>query len=274
MGVVNLESEDPAIVERLLRYLYTMDYNDELEKGENHRATISSAAQRPPIGTSEIATPEDLSIRLSSLGNRKFDLGSRRMEESLMINAQVYAMADLMDIPELRQLAQHKFEGRICISALKIYGPPAAFTEVVKTTADNDRGLREFVLDQCVGVMKWSLHDGNKACWKQLMREDAHFAAEVLQRTVDAYSVSLRCQADHYLSVDMLLAAERLKNDSLQKCLDDHKRGIVDLVTAINKGTCGVCHCSLHPKLVPSSSTTTKTGFALQCRKCTATLVS
>ncbi|KAL8828597.1 MAG: hypothetical protein Q9191_002498 [Dirinaria sp. TL-2023a] len=249
-GVVNLDKEDPAILERMLRYLYTMDYSDELEKGENFRATISTSAQGSPVGTSGIATPEDLSIRPFSVGNRKFDLASRRMEESLMINAQVYAMADLIDIPELRQLAQLKFERRMSISDLKIHGPPAAFIEVVRTTADNDKGLREFVLEQCVGVMKWSLYDGNKAYWKRLMREDAHFAAEVLQRTADAYSESLRCQADHYLSVDMLLAAERLKNNNLQKRLDDHKRGIADLVTAINKGTCSQDRlCSAVPKV-------------------------
>ena len=273
-GIVNIDEEDPRIVDRVLLYLYTMDYDDEPGDGEDYHTTISGPANRPPTETPETITPEDRGIWVPFLKNKKVDLGSRRVQEGLMINAQVYAIADLMDIPELRELAQSKFQQRVSVSALKIYGPPAAFTQVIKTTADNDKCLREFVLDQCVSVMKLSLYDSNKANWKQLLRVDAHFAAELLQRMVDVYSESLKRQEDQYLSIDMLLATERLKNDSLETAMAIHKRGITELVTAINKGTCSVCHSSLHPTLVPSSSTSTKTGLALQCRKCTATLIS
>ena len=122
--------------------------------------------------------------------------------------------------------------------------------------------------------MKSSLYSRNKAAWELLLREDVDFTVQVLQRTAHAYNESLKSKEEQYKTADAQLTAERLGSNALQKALDNHRRGVAELVTAINKGTCSVCHSSLHPLLGPSSSATSKTGFALQCRKCTATLVS
>ena len=257
-------------MERVLLYLYTLDYNDERGAVDCDEPAVSPPVLQHPDNISETAWL----IQRHVFKNKPFDLGSCRVQESLMINARVYAMADRLDIPELRKVAQTKFEHRIAAPALKIYGPPAAFAKVIETTPDNDQGLRAFVLDQCVNAMKRSLCGRNKEVWECLLRGDVDFTVQVLQRTVRAYNESLKSKDDQYKTTNAQLTAERLKSNALQKAVDDHRRGVAELVTAINKGTCSVCHSSLHPLLGPSSSATSKSGFALQCRKCTATLVS
>lgn len=205
-------------------------------------------------------------------------LGNHRVQESLIINAQMYALADRIDIPNLRKLAQVKFERRVHKSSLKIFGPPSAFLEVIKTTPANDKGLRRFVLEQCAYMVSWPLPSNKRQDWQNLLREDADFTADLLQRTVNTYETSLEAQEHEFHKLNHRLndqfAAEHQRTLDLQNALDELKKGVADMVAALNKGGCNVCHCNMQPVVRPDdSSSPSKTGYVVRCRKCTATLV-
>lgn len=67
-------------------------------------------------------------------------------ESHLLLHTRVYALAEKYDIPSLKMLARSKFETAM---ACHYDSPdlPEAIEEVYCSTLDNDRGLRDIVLD-------------------------------------------------------------------------------------------------------------------------------
>ena len=128
--MTELKEDDPPTVLRMLTYLYTFDYDDEEEA-----ASIAPYMLEP----AEIKAPSP-NVPLS---DRQALIHTR-----LLNNVAVYAIAEKYDIPELKELAQVKFE-----SSLGDQEPhsnlPIIVNAVWETTPSSDRGMRDVVFEYC-----------------------------------------------------------------------------------------------------------------------------
>ena len=143
-GIITLQDDDTPTVRRMLKYLYTLDYDDTGEP-----ANVANYAHGKGASTNlqaTTATDEEQSSGDDPLGNY----------HHLLNNIAVYAIADKYDIPELEMLAATRFESALHGSGLgsDLAGLPAIVDAVFDTTPDVKRGLRDVMIRYC-------------KCWKK-----------------------------------------------------------------------------------------------------------
>jgi hypothetical protein len=112
--MINLEEEDPEIFERVVKFMYTSDYND---SPGSETTTITRTASTKSGTTSQ----------------------------ALIVNTKVYVSADKWDIPALKKLAANKFE-----DALPKEGKSSTFAMSLRLmfeeTPESDRLLKDIAL--------------------------------------------------------------------------------------------------------------------------------
>jgi hypothetical protein len=107
-GRISLDDDDPDTVERMISYLYTLDYEDEEYPGARAKENLGLT---PP---------------------------------ALFSSIRVYAIADKYIIPALKELARERFS-EWAESNWSHHDFPAMVREVCRSTPSSDRGLRDVV---------------------------------------------------------------------------------------------------------------------------------
>ena len=122
----------------MLKYLYTLDYDDSGEAASVENYTQDKGAS------------EDL---LATTVTEEQQLSAREPPDypELLNNIAVYALADKYDIPELGMLAVTKFDCALHCSGIEndLASLPAVIDAVFDTTPDTKRGLRNVVIKYC-----------------------------------------------------------------------------------------------------------------------------
>lgn len=143
--VVELKEDDPDILEKALLYMYTLDYHD----GTTYEEAISwmnPVKETPPDASSNHEASNSTTLNTVSSGQGVKDdkpvvtLSPEARSSALMVDARVYAMADKLDIPDLKMLAQEKFNDLVCG-----WPVPHNFADIVQEvftgTPQSDHGL-------------------------------------------------------------------------------------------------------------------------------------
>ncbi|KAI4099365.1 MAG: hypothetical protein LQ339_006040 [Xanthoria mediterranea] len=124
---LDLQEENPAVVAKLVNYLYTCDYDDCVFDFPGHDSEDSNAKE------SEEASNEDSRERSKS---QAFKPGE------LALHARMYVVGDMYCVDQLKLLAKAKFS-----AALVNDWDKEDFPEIIRFIYDNtvssDRGLRE-----------------------------------------------------------------------------------------------------------------------------------
>ncbi|KAK4696047.1 hypothetical protein P7C71_g1801, partial [Lecanoromycetidae sp. Uapishka_2] len=139
-ATIDLKEDNPDAVNRMLIYLYTLDYPDG-EVPKTQKPTRSNEALKPPhlrIPVRSAPSPQSDSTQATDPVN------------ILMNNALVYALADKYDLSKLKIIARDKF----LASTKDAQWPYKDFIEVIhtvyNTTPDNDNALRSIITGICV----------------------------------------------------------------------------------------------------------------------------
>ena len=128
-ATITLNDDDQSTVQRMLTYLYTLDYDD----GDALPAVARDGSPNTDSPVLDI-TPEP-------------DVNDDEMISHCknMNNIRVYALADKYNIPALKELAKTKFQ--TCITAREI--ETTRFAEIVdsifNSTHETDPGLRDII---------------------------------------------------------------------------------------------------------------------------------
>lgn len=163
--MVSLEDDDPFIIERMLSYLYTLDYSD-------------NAAARPALSIKQNWPPH---------------LSKEESKSVLQVDARVYALAEKYDISGLKDLAKYKYEtalnncsgGDFLKSIQDVYG----------LTRESDRGLRDLVIKHTRGHMP-DLKDKNE--FTLAIEEIGEFSLDLLKAVLNSPVASWRGRYCHY----------------------------------------------------------------------------
>lgn len=124
---LDLQEESPAVVAKLVNYLYTCDYDDCILDFSGHDSEDNNA------NGSEEASNED---------SRERSKSQAFMPGKLALHARMYVVGDMYRVDQLKLLAQAKFS-----AALVNCWDKEDFPEIIRFIYDNtvssDRGLRE-----------------------------------------------------------------------------------------------------------------------------------
>ncbi|KAL8955691.1 MAG: hypothetical protein Q9193_006549 [Seirophora villosa] len=155
---IDLSDDDPENLGRLLRYLYTTDYNDSDDNDVSDHDTVEvtdekvSAADASLTSLLTNAHTDDATSSLTSNASEKENEDEPVLPNasSIMNNAAVYALAEKYDIPALKNLAKGKFEARCRGFRWADVNLVAALEVVYSSTPATDRGLRDIMARVCL----------------------------------------------------------------------------------------------------------------------------
>ena len=137
-GIITLQDDDTPTVHRMMKYLYTLDYDD---KGE--AASVATYGHGKGVSGNLQAVTVIEEDELSENNSPSY--------HELLNNVAVYAIADKYDIPELGALAAKKFCIAIWDSMLvtDMASLRAIIDAVFEATPDAKRDLRDAVIWYC-----------------------------------------------------------------------------------------------------------------------------
>ncbi len=146
---IDLEEDDPKAVNRILIYLYTLDYPDG-EVPHTQKPTKAHNTSKPPHLRHPIQPV--VSPGLESTNNAN-------TESKLTSNALVHALAEKYDLPGLKIIAKEKF-----VSVTKnTEWPYNNFAEAVETVCNtapsSDHELTDMIIDICASHIPEIVHD-------------------------------------------------------------------------------------------------------------------
>ena len=263
-----MNDDDPQTVDRMLLYLYMLDYPDDdvpnvLAEHVSMDCSATPHLQREISWTTEEETD---SITTSEPSERAAPRDPRMMN-----NALVYAIAEKYDIPELKELAKRKFQ--TLASSKWPHDDFYAVTEAVfSTTPDGDMGLRQVVLDVCERHFQEILKDRDT---RASFLENKAITAVVLD-------ASVRMIEQDKMSLDGALAKQISLKDELSKAKADTKEALDQksawvsqldhLFTRANKiEGCRHCHEKFQwclDRVTNSSYSFHELGIQLRCTNC------
>lgn len=262
-----MNDDDPPTVKRMLLYLYTRDYPD------GHATDIPTEHV-----TTDFYIPPQLRRKVSTTTEEETNLDTNPgpvevatpHDSGMMNNALVYAVAEKYDIPELKELAKHKFQILAC------YKWPhddfhAVTDTVFSTTPDQDMGLRQIILDICGEHFQDILTDEES---KAAFLENKAIAAAVLDAAV-------RKNEQDKVSLDGALAKQIALQDEIsqakkdvQEALDEKNAWMSRLDSLIrnanNLSECRHCHEDFNWcfERLEGLRVTSGLGMQLRCMKC------
>ncbi|KAL8656188.1 MAG: hypothetical protein Q9210_000415 [Variospora velana] len=148
-GIINLSADDEGAVKRVLKYLYTADYDDK-DPAAAMRASQSNTTPVTPLeddGSPSVTLPDPWTII-----DRSMVAGPSRPNKIVMStmlnNVLVYKLADMYGIQPLKELAVHKFR----MSSLNEWDNETIITvlrAIDAATPVNGVALRNSILDVC-----------------------------------------------------------------------------------------------------------------------------
>ncbi|KAI9781527.1 MAG: hypothetical protein M1839_005942 [Geoglossum umbratile] len=143
---IELPDDDPETVQRMLSFLYTCDYNDELHiNAPDKLHTIAPVEDTMIISTGE-DTMSITSTDSQSKQQTPFFHGDWPLNDAPLFSAiHVYAIADKYDIPDLKKFAKRRFEDWAAKGIWLRKDFSAIIRAVFELTPDDKLGLREIV---------------------------------------------------------------------------------------------------------------------------------
>ncbi len=190
-------------MERVLVYLYTLDYGNSVEHMDVGNNTSLMELDSSP------STEED--GQTGSAQTSASDV-SKKVQgvTELVLHTHVYALADRFDVPDLKVLANERFLG---VVKCQLW-PPADFVaaalEVIRSTPSNDEYLRESVVELCAAHFNKTANtpagsDQQMECkrldnkdWEAVLKEDIDFTFDVMKEMVRVHHSSCYRQENSY----------------------------------------------------------------------------
>jgi hypothetical protein len=154
-GEINLPDDDPAAVQKMIGYLYNIDYTptttqmpdyqDDVEAELSDTEYDAETRYRMRLFGAEFIERK----RIKQLKEREW--GGWKVDEpplasQLCLHAKVYALGEKYGIRGLKKAAKGKFESEIESGTVGIDDFAEAAEEVYTSTISDDRGLRDVVV--------------------------------------------------------------------------------------------------------------------------------
>lgn len=288
-----MKDDDSNILERLLLYLYILDYDDGVNAKELPPTTVfvndtinNAGIMQLPNGdeanSNRPMEAEDVSKTVSCEKNKEViqptvGTSSTTGSHKLIVNTQVYAMAEKFDIPQLKLLAKEKFLKNAQSWPNSEF--PAIAHEVLTSTPQSDRGLRDILRDmftsKVVELTVRSEDEGDQEaenCHRLLsvLSGEGEFVVEVLgiiAKQMDSH----RKEAKQFQEQVKEIETEKDRHQSAYNEAVERGACLVSAMTRLDK--CPECEDPWQPVLVnlptrPDDSKYWLLADFIKCRSC------
>lgn len=143
-----MEDDDEKAVQRMLIYLYSLDYDDkepaEACQSDSDPSTYATSSASAAVSNLNTNAKHHRLEQAAAMGQRM----KAAIQQRIMSNISVYAIADKYDIPQLKILAKSKFQALVH-SKWPFDDFPAIIKATFGTSPLEDGGLKEVVLGIC-----------------------------------------------------------------------------------------------------------------------------
>ncbi|KAL9018121.1 MAG: hypothetical protein Q9185_004587 [Variospora sp. 1 TL-2023] len=153
---IDLSDDDPKTLERLLRYLYTADYDDDdvivkaTAEETNGKEPVANASFTSSTSSARIDNATSPQVTRDASEPEKEDESTYHKASAITNNAAVYALAEKYDIASLKNLAKEKFEDHCACFQWEIKNLVATLEFVYTSTPAADHGLRDVMTGVCL----------------------------------------------------------------------------------------------------------------------------
>jgi hypothetical protein len=120
--------DDPVTVRRMISYLYTLDYDDEIHITE---ITAGNTASPDTLGGETVPTTSTNS--------------QPEEKPSLCSAVRMYEIAEKYDLPDLKKFSSSRFKTWVELGGWSHKDFPAIIRDIFESTPDGDNGLRDTV---------------------------------------------------------------------------------------------------------------------------------
>jgi len=197
--MIDLQDEEPTMVERMLLYLYVLDYN---------------------TGPSTSLQPDTVP-----------QVDKNVLNAELRTHVTMYAMADRYDIPSLSVVAKAKLAARVR-EIWPIPGLPEIANEVFTSVPACDRGLKDIVLQICVSHATEIV---NQLTSKHPANDRAHNSAGSSEEESEELCWSNVLTNNGDLTIDMLTHVVKESDAELNGLREAHEDTVGQLQKAENR---------------------------------------
>ncbi|CZR45755.1 uncharacterized protein FPRO_15069 [Fusarium proliferatum ET1] len=154
-GEIMLPDDDPAAVQKMIGYIYNIEYTPETTQMQEHDDDVEAELSDTDYDASERYRMKRFGAefverkRIKRLKERKW--ASWKVDEpipssQLSLHAKVYALGEKYRIEGLKKEAKRKFESEIQSGNVGVDDFAGAVEEVYTSTVSEDRGLRDVVV--------------------------------------------------------------------------------------------------------------------------------
>lgn len=268
-----LKDDDPATVERMLKFLYTRDYDDQAPAQIEGPLSTLKDAVGPMV---EDDGHETLSFAISETAETTVvdgkvtdrDFSALELSRAL-INIAVYAIAEKYDLKDLKMAAKNR-----CFSQPWASWPlddlRVIAKEVYSSTPSPDRGLRDKIICDCAYHAQKLTEQED---WISAIKMDADFGFDLFQRMAEKQmETMMELENSQYKSTGLLRQKVELRqeNDELQqKMVNFDIRLDEAFETAKETDSCRHCLSDFRSYLERRGRSTAAGVQLLQrCKKC------
>lgn len=178
-GEIQLPEDDPVAVEKMIQYMYTLDYSP-AEKGDEKAKAADAHDDKTSIRSSNPEEAKESNSRKCEEAHPNQPAeslaGTSRRSESLFLHIRVYALAHCLLIPGLKTLARRYFyESLRQHLDSDTFG--LAIQDVYCSTPYEDRGLRDLVIKVALDNLRTLTSTGVLS--SSLLRKVPDFASDL-----------------------------------------------------------------------------------------------
>ncbi|KAL9023881.1 MAG: hypothetical protein Q9196_006906, partial [Gyalolechia fulgens] len=290
-ATIDLSDDDPKPLERMLRYMYTDDYDEDDQSivdtnGEDKDvldATVSLAgAQIRALALNgdihaapRMALRPSISTTWTDIVSDDGDIGEWRFPvkvSAVWNNVQVYALAEKYDVQPLKSLAAKRFRVGAA-EEWKIVDILPILTEVYNTTPTADRGLREDMLKVC---SRYADELMALPAFLEMLCNDGTLAVEILRvfhSTKETLDMEVYTLKETLEELELESRRSRKSIQSLQDQLTSAKEWAAEEKRVLkyilpHYACCRACSKSLHLRMTRDNVSGKKLVVLLSCDSC------
>ncbi|KAG7002083.1 tRNA (guanine(26)-N(2))-dimethyltransferase [Physcia stellaris] len=253
-GKIDLPEDDPKIVDLVLQYLYKLDYSDDevSEAASKDDGTLDlnrSSSREPSPFAAATEAQESVDDQVSKLEEVEIETDQavdlQNIHSRLLVNTAVYATADRLNIPELKDLAAAKF------AECAKYWPQHDFVTIVSAVLDstpaNDRGLRPIIAERCENhiseILGIKIPEGKPTVdskeWEKVLTKDGDFLYSVLRQKT---AKTLECEEKRTAEIAQLAA----ELEDQKRVTKQSKSHFLSTLSRLSTFSCYMLSANLH----------------------------
>lgn len=234
MRSIELKDDDPDTVERMISFMYNLDYKD--EQNTDPQPASPETGQHVDdeagkiIDTITLTDEEDVHEPLANI--HKYGIPGRGdSQPALFSSVRVYAIADKYDIPPLKDLARQRF-GDWAETNWDCVEFPAMVKEVFESTPSTDRGLREVVFELVTNHVDVLL---KKEYFRSVTEGIGELGLGVLLQLVEKHSEEKLDVLDHIEELETRASLLKVRLLDCERNLAEKSRELATTTSRINE---------------------------------------